>query len=339
MLRSVLETVLKAQIRNALGIGGDYRIVLFISAKSAIYSFLKGLGNKHDAKVALVPDHVCSAVPLAALRSGMTIHSYPSGELMVPDEKELKSLIEGTSPQVLVLTPIFGAQGEKYSGLVRDLVGLENGPVVLLDQAQHMDPLPCEMDAVVISLHRKSIQGLNGGALLLNRSFKNLDLGPGRPISLGEEYYLTLLYRSMRKQRSKRNVEGKVRAGFYFEGCNYFPGKIENARMPLVSMVIAIFEMLRLDRYRRIRRANFKVIEGRVTRITGCHIVRTESVDSASLIGVIIEDDEALSRLATSLAEINVFVRRPYSRFDDPKSSARPRLFSIENPFERIKGT
>jgi hypothetical protein len=206
-----------------------------------------------------------------------------------------------------------------------------------LDQAQHMDPPPVDLDAIVLSFHRKSVQGLNGGALLLRESFQGSELSPSRSISLGEEMYVALLLRNGHKSRASHKADGRVKGGFYHEGCEHFPGRIENAKMPLLSMAVAIMEMMRLEKYREIRRANFKILSERISKVVGCHLMATEGVDSASQIGVFVDDEPALNEMARSLAEVGIPVRRPYAKFDDPDSSAKPNLFSVPNPFFRIR--
>lgn len=339
MIRRALERVLQAQIRNALGIGNEYRILLFISARSAIFSFFQSLRTSKGQVKVLGPDYVCNSVPLAIERAGgVDLRLYPLGKDLVPEEKDLACRSNELKADVLVLAPIFGAQGEGYNRLLKKLSGEKGAPIIMLDEAQFMDPLPCSIDVVVLSFHGKSVNGLNGGALVLNRGFEGCDLPPSRTIGINDEFYLFLLFLMRRKSRRERpKASGEVKSGFSVDPCEYFPGRIESARMPLVSLLVTILEMLRLEHYREVRRANFKVLSERVARTSGAHIVATENAETASHFALRADDKRSLAEVVRSLGELGITVGRPYSLYDNPDASARPELFSVENPFRRLK--
>jgi hypothetical protein len=256
---------------------------------------------------------------------------------LVPDEKELDSLIEENSPDVVMFSPIFGAQGEAYDRQIRKWSEADGGPIIVLDQAQFMGPLSCRPEAVILSFHNKSIDSMNGGALLLHQSFHGCKPPLSRDIKINEEFYLAIFFRSWRKGRKKvGRVNEVVQPGFAHDDSQYFPDKLENAKMPLVSMLVIIFEMMKLEHYLETRRFNFKKLRQRIEKVPGAHIVLTENVDTAARFPIGFDDDDSLSQVTRSLAEVGIRVGRPYSRYDDPSSSSRPELYSVANPFHRV---
>lgn len=338
MLRGLLERVLKAQIRNALHIDDEYRILLFISARSAMLSFFQGLDlGGRPAKV-MVQDFICSSVPMAIEKAGgVELQTYPLDEALVPDPDRLTAQMREFKPDVVVLAPILGAQGERYSELMVNLAGSHDRPILLLDEAQYMDPLPCRMDAVILSFHGKSVNGLNGGALLLHRDFKSYNHGESATVKPNDEWYLALILRERRwQQRHRPKVETDAMGGYVFDSCEYFPGRLESTKMPLVSILVAMMEMLRLGHYRRVREANFEALRSLIEGVPGAHVVATENVSSASHFVVRAGEEATLHEVAERLAGVRLGLKPAYSRHDDPSSSARPELYMVENPFHRL---
>ena len=338
MLRRLLERVLEGEIRSTLLTGEGYDVLFYSSARSAIHSYFRGRRPSSRTTKVLIPDYICNTVPLAIRASGpVEISTYPLDRELVPLEIELIRIIQKLEPDVLVIAPIFGAHGEAYDRVIRRVMALPRRPIVVLDAAQAMRPLPARMDAVVLSFGGKDVNGFHGGALLLDHAVEGVK--PQRHELGFRMEYLYALYYFLGKWRPFQQPKAMDIAdrGFMYADCDHLLGEVSEDIMSLASLSVAILEMVKLGRYRGWRRDNFLVIEGLLSSLPGVRIVRTENVSSSSHVPVEVEDHEALVRLAGLLDQNGLVLGRPYALDEDPSVSNRPYTYLVRNPFHPIR--
>jgi len=341
MIKRLLERVLEKQIKEVIGVGDEYKIMFFSSARGAIYSYFKSMGDGTDSVKTLVPDYVCNIMTKAikSARRG-TLQTYELNENLAPNGSDLHAKSNLFKPDVVVFAPIFGAYGDEYNHLIETTLHSDNRPVVFLDAAQMIDLVPAGLDGIALSFNQKIINGFYGGALVFNKESMSELRFSFKPLTISKEIeFLTKYVEKRLRLRPQRFVKASEMTdkGYQYSACSQFPFKPTVDEISMVSLIVAILEMLRIGNYRRNRRSNHQLLRKRLSSVPGLKIVDTEHIELSHFVPILVKDPEALKKAATILDKMGLRLKRPYALDDDPLSSVRRYLYAVENPFFRLK--
>lgn len=287
--------------------GPGVRCTPFFSGRTALAA-LAAL-PQFTRKVALVPAYLCNVVPMALQRHGWRVVGYDVDERFEPDHLQLARQAERENAGLLLLAPLYGADGgcrwwcDAPGRALRQRLGL----ALVLDLCQDAGALARIGDcgsrwAAVASFNDKSFPGVMGAALWT-------DLPVPEPAVPGWRDALLLQAWALRKLLPRRAAHREE--GFEHSRAERFPYGFEPAGASRLQMALGAVGLRRLPRWQARRRAAVHRGDVRPLDLPGAQ---------TSPFVVCAEGDPGLHR-----------GKRPYALADDPQRSARPRLLIRHN--------
>lgn len=302
--RERLQTRLARRLPPALA---GARCLAYFSGRVAL-SALAGL-PRFGRKTVLMPEYLCNVVPLAFQRAGWRIHGYPVDQHFEPDAPSLAVRAEAVGADLLLLAPLYGAEGGVGWWLgpdgraARERLGL----ALVLDCCQDAAALLALRDpgrdwAALTSFNDKSFPGAMGALLCTDLALSPPPAPPARASLLLALWVLRRLLIGRR---------GGEERGFEFSHASRFPYAFDVDGPTRLQLALGELGLARLPRWQARRRA--AVEQGRVRPLA------TPGAATAPFVAVA-PGDPGWHRL-----------KRPYALAEDASRSLRPRLVVRHN--------
>lgn len=265
---------------------------------------------RFERRVVLLPEYLCNVVPLAFERAVWRVHGYAVDDRFELDAPALATRAAEIGAELLLLAPLFGADGGVTWWLsddgraTRERLGL----TLVLDLCQDagaLARLPPTLGrdwAALVSFNDKSFPGAMGALC-----WTDLDLPPPPPPGLVAA--LPMAARVLRRLLLPRRA-GEER-DFEFSYASRFPYSFDTAGPTRLQLALGLVGLQRLSRWQDLRRA--AVAAGRVRPLDLPFAATAPFVVAAP-------GDPGRHR-----------IKRPYATANDAAQSLRPRLVVRHN--------
>ncbi len=211
-------------------------------------------------RVVLLPEYLCNVVPLAFERAGWRVEGFAVDERFEPDPRALAARAESSGADLLLLAPLYGADGGVgwWAGAEGRALRQRLGLTLVLDLCQDAArPAllgdPGEQWAVLTSFNDKSFPGAMGAVLWTDLDLPPPPLPPARAALL---IVLWVLRRLLRRERAG------VERGYEFSHAARFPWGFDTAGATRLQLALGAVGLARLPRWQARRQA--AVAAGRV---------------------------------------------------------------------------
>lgn len=258
----------------------------------------------------LLPEYLCNVVPMAFERAGWCVHGYAVDDRFEPDSPALAARAAEVGADLLLLAPLYGADGGLSWWLGDDgRVARERLCLTLVldicQDAGALARLPADLGhdwAALVSFNDKSFPGAMGALC-----WTDIDLPPPPPPGLAAA--LQMAARVLRRLLLPRRTGEE--SGFEFSYASRFPYAFGTLGATRLQLALGLVGLKRLPRLQALRRA--AVQAGHVRPLDLPHAASAPFVVAAP-------GDPGRHRL-----------KRPYATAHDAAQSLRPRLVVRHN--------
>lgn len=340
-LKQRIEKKVKASIKTLTGMNEDYEVYLLTSARSSLFSLFQALNYNREGTKILIPDYVCNIVEKSIRLAGFkNIIFYKIDDNLLPDETDLNYKIKSLKPDIVVFAPIFGSYGKTYYNLIKKTH--EYHPLIILDFAQDLEiTIPPFVSVAITSFNKKSINGFFGGVFIINKKqLINLQINLKKLSPLEELYFFKLFFTnkilSIYTLFQKNEFIGDNYQKFDYSFCREEPYRITNKEISFISLMIALKEIKKIHRYKKIRKKNYAIIKKWLISQNDIILIETDHISQSPYIPIKVENPKTIFLLYRWLVGKNMKLKLPYGKNSNPDESEKKNLFAIECGFEEI---
>lgn len=267
-------------------------------------------------RVVLLPEYLCNVVPMAFERSGWRVATYPVDQNFEPDATDLQARVQREQADVLLLAPLYGADGGVVWALSAPGRALRarHGLTLVLDLCQDAGRLadvagaPTGLDrdwAVLTSFNDKSFPGAMGAALWTD--------GPDWPAPHGPNWWQSAALNAWLLRRLLLPRAPQAAGGDRYEHsqARRFPYGFDVTGASRLQLALGADGLELLPRWQARRRA---------------------AASSSRLVPLALPHAAVAPFVVAAPGGCQLQRRkRPYACFDDPARSLRPGLVVVHN--------